>query len=635
MSVPLGKVPSMPGAPTLTDGVVTLRAHRDDDVDAVVRAVPGPAEPAVDDRADPYTRADGDPLRARGRCRAGGPTARLGLRGRGRGSLRRHRRAARRGRRPGRDRVRLPPGVRGTGAIERAGRLLLEWGFTERGVRTVVVWRAHVGNWASRRLAWRLGFSFDGTLRGASCPSGGELVDGWSARCSPPTSGGPADVAGGPPARGRRRAPPATGGTADDPRIARPPATSARSSGSAGCPPLHRGRGTGLARAPAGEPRPGTGPELGRSSTAMTTTVLSPRSARSTWCPRSRSRSATGPPHAPDAVDGQRLLAGPGGPRTRGGRQAHGAGRHPCPARVGVGPVADLDLDLRHQVERADRGERTVSSSRRRRPPSSGPVPARGSPAGARARPVRRPRCRGWASGRARLPSARRGRPRRSRDVSLPPGPQPQPPAPSSTGTPPATTARPRIVGDSRVPTRRRRARPAAGGAAQGAAEGEPEPPGEPPRGPVPDVGVPHDGPHALLGEAPSRAPAGTRAPWCPCRVPTGESRTRPRPGRRPRRSARRSRRTAVGLDREAPALRPPTRRASPRGRTSRASASPYGVGTVVHADAPGSWLCSTTPTTSSSRWARTVTVPSVRVGAPDMQAPCQADRPPATRFGA
>ena len=69
------------------------------------------------------------------------------------------------------------PWVRGTGAMERALRLLLEWGFTERGLHTVV-WRANKGNWASRKVAWRLGFSFEGTLR-SWLPQRGELRDAW------------------------------------------------------------------------------------------------------------------------------------------------------------------------------------------------------------------------------------------------------------------------------------------------------------------------------------------------------------------------------------------------------------------------------------------------------------------------
>lgn len=56
------------------------------------------------------------------------------------------------------------PDVRGTGAMERALRLLLEWGFAEQGLETVVWW-ANRGNWGSRRLAWRLGFHVEGSLR--------------------------------------------------------------------------------------------------------------------------------------------------------------------------------------------------------------------------------------------------------------------------------------------------------------------------------------------------------------------------------------------------------------------------------------------------------------------------------------
>jgi RimJ/RimL family protein N-acetyltransferase len=69
------------------------------------------------------------------------------------------------------------PDVRGTGAMERALRLLIEWGFSERGAHTMV-WRAFVGNWGSRRLAWRLGFRIEGTLR-RYLPHRGELRDAW------------------------------------------------------------------------------------------------------------------------------------------------------------------------------------------------------------------------------------------------------------------------------------------------------------------------------------------------------------------------------------------------------------------------------------------------------------------------
>lgn len=70
------------------------------------------------------------------------------------------------------------PAARGTGVMEAGLRLLLEWGFGAQGLQTVV-WRATVGNWASRKLAWRLGFRVDGVLRQAHVFRGG-LVDAWT-----------------------------------------------------------------------------------------------------------------------------------------------------------------------------------------------------------------------------------------------------------------------------------------------------------------------------------------------------------------------------------------------------------------------------------------------------------------------
>lgn len=71
------------------------------------------------------------------------------------------------------------PWARGRGIMETALRLLLEWGFAERGLRTVVWW-AHRGNWASRKLAWRLGFALEGGAR-QWLHQRGELRDGWVA----------------------------------------------------------------------------------------------------------------------------------------------------------------------------------------------------------------------------------------------------------------------------------------------------------------------------------------------------------------------------------------------------------------------------------------------------------------------
>jgi RimJ/RimL family protein N-acetyltransferase len=171
-------MPDRVTAPTLTDGIVTLRAHREDDV-------PGVLEQSVD-RASvrwttvptPYGVEDarafvGDTMPAGWASGRWGFAVELEARYAGTVELRDD----------GGGRAEIAygshPWVRGTGAMERACRLLLDWGFAERGVRTVV-WHAHVGNWASRRLAWRLGFSFDGTLRGFIRHRDDRLVDAWS-----------------------------------------------------------------------------------------------------------------------------------------------------------------------------------------------------------------------------------------------------------------------------------------------------------------------------------------------------------------------------------------------------------------------------------------------------------------------
>lgn len=67
--------------------------------------------------------------------------------------------------------------VDGQSVMERAVRLALRWGFDDLGLRTVIWW-ANAGNWASRKLVWKLGFSFDGTVR-AWLDHRGELTDGW------------------------------------------------------------------------------------------------------------------------------------------------------------------------------------------------------------------------------------------------------------------------------------------------------------------------------------------------------------------------------------------------------------------------------------------------------------------------
>lgn len=67
--------------------------------------------------------------------------------------------------------------VRGRGVMEQAVRLLLQWGFDRLGLLTVIWW-ANSGNWASRKLAWRVGFGFGGELR-QWLPQRGALLDAW------------------------------------------------------------------------------------------------------------------------------------------------------------------------------------------------------------------------------------------------------------------------------------------------------------------------------------------------------------------------------------------------------------------------------------------------------------------------
>jgi RimJ/RimL family protein N-acetyltransferase len=69
----------------------------------------------------------------------------------------------------------MHPAARGRGVCRRAVQLLLDWGF-ERF--EVVLWIAHVGNWASRRVAWASGFTFDGMIP-KFAERRGERFDAW------------------------------------------------------------------------------------------------------------------------------------------------------------------------------------------------------------------------------------------------------------------------------------------------------------------------------------------------------------------------------------------------------------------------------------------------------------------------
>ena len=69
------------------------------------------------------------------------------------------------------------PAVRGRGVMTTAANLLLDYAFGECDLETVL-WLANVGNFASRRVAWKTGFTFGGVLRHWLVQRG-EYRDGW------------------------------------------------------------------------------------------------------------------------------------------------------------------------------------------------------------------------------------------------------------------------------------------------------------------------------------------------------------------------------------------------------------------------------------------------------------------------
>jgi RimJ/RimL family protein N-acetyltransferase len=170
--------------PTLDDGVVTLRAHQLSDVDAMVEQCVDPDSvtwttvPLGYDRDDAVLFATkimpsgwvdetqfGFALEAEHSDGVRRYAGTMSLRAHGEGVAE--------------IAFGLHPAARGNGVCTRAVRLLLDWGFAERGF-DVVVWYANVGNWASRRVAWANGFTFHGTVDKYLLQRGTRM-DGWMA----------------------------------------------------------------------------------------------------------------------------------------------------------------------------------------------------------------------------------------------------------------------------------------------------------------------------------------------------------------------------------------------------------------------------------------------------------------------
>ncbi len=167
--------------PFLTDGVVTLRAHHEGDIDGVLEQGSDPVSRRWTTVPVPYTREDAETFVTRtmptGWSRGQWSFAVEATDDRGVPRFCGTVELRDEGNRRAEIAYGAHPWARGRGIVERALRLLLEWGFTQLRLR-VVLWWAPVGNWASRRTAWKVGFSCDGTVE-RWLPQRGDLYDGW------------------------------------------------------------------------------------------------------------------------------------------------------------------------------------------------------------------------------------------------------------------------------------------------------------------------------------------------------------------------------------------------------------------------------------------------------------------------
>lgn len=179
-------------APSLTDGVVTLRVITDDDVEATYEMCSDPVFARWTSVPDPYTRDDArrfirDVVPAGwqdasfrawaieatdddGRTRFAGtvdvrstPITYVGFG--------------------------LHPWARGRGITTRAVRLATRWAF-DAGGSEAVHWRSRVGNVASRRVAWACGFSLGPTVPRLLLERG-QTLDAWTGWLLPSDDGTP------------------------------------------------------------------------------------------------------------------------------------------------------------------------------------------------------------------------------------------------------------------------------------------------------------------------------------------------------------------------------------------------------------------------------------------------------------
>jgi RimJ/RimL family protein N-acetyltransferase len=168
----------MPTAPTLTDGPVTLRHPQESDVQGSWEQCQDPLSQQWTTVPIPYSHDDARDFILGFVPGAWETDKEWGFVVEAEGRYAGHVALRNEGSRRAEIAYGSHPWVRGTGHMERALRLLLDWGFRDKDLATVI-WLANVGNWASRRIAWKLGFSFEGTLR-QWLPHRGELRDAWA-----------------------------------------------------------------------------------------------------------------------------------------------------------------------------------------------------------------------------------------------------------------------------------------------------------------------------------------------------------------------------------------------------------------------------------------------------------------------
>jgi [ribosomal protein S5]-alanine N-acetyltransferase len=168
-------VPLPTSAPTITDGVVTLRAHTAADLDGIVDLARDPETVRWTSIPEPYEHADARRW-VEVTVPAGwreGTAARWVVEEDGRfaGQVDVHLGP------PPFVGYGLLPAARGRGLMSRALRLAARWAFAQAEL-PVLHWWAEAGNLASWRVAHACGFTFEGERRRAVRRSGG-LVDGW------------------------------------------------------------------------------------------------------------------------------------------------------------------------------------------------------------------------------------------------------------------------------------------------------------------------------------------------------------------------------------------------------------------------------------------------------------------------